>query len=209
MIFTVTNYQFKGGKLFNRQSDNLSCGYFAIKDARLMRELSPEKGATRMKVGPTFTMEIPVFYKAELPLKSLRLVQDTFFLERRASDRPMLSDEEKLTVINAKGETLLQFIERYKGERQAIDPWDPEASKLINTKIDRLEKKYLDVMEDIFRENSIEDIVNWAREYDAACITVKGLESRHQEWLARQQKQAYSEEKMEIEAPTGMSMRRR
>ncbi len=55
-----------------------------------------------MKVGPTFTMEIPVIYKAELPLKSFEIGTRYIFLERRASDRPMLSDEEKLTVINAK-----------------------------------------------------------------------------------------------------------
>ncbi len=49
--------------------------------------------------------------------------------------------------------------------------------------MDLLEEKYLGLLQDIFSENSSEDIINWTCEYDAARVSVKGLETRYQEWL--------------------------
>ncbi len=64
--------------------------------------------------------------------------------------------------------------------------------------MDLLEEKYLGLLQDIFSENSSEDIINWTCEYDAARVSVKGLETRYQEWLLYQQKQACPEEKKEM-----------
>ncbi len=185
--FSIFFFANRNGKPFVRQLDSYSCGYFAMKDARLLK--------TNLPIDDHLIEEIKVLtdpdnfyrYTVELPCQSLRLTQSISFFSRAE-----LSDAEKLITINKKGETLMAYVNRHIIEQPEIESGKKE--KLINSRLLQLDKKFTQLINTIFTKKTRDEIIAEVVAYDAARVSVNELESRYAAWQTRQQ-QFHFEEK--------------